>query len=267
MQSKIQELIPNSQFLIPYCLHLADTTLIISHRNSEWCGHGPVLEQDIALTNIALDLLGQARNFYQFAATLINQSTNQPINNVDEDSLAYLRNANEFKNHLITEQPNGDWGVTLLRQFYFSCYQYFFYQELQQSSDEHLAAIATKSLKEVTYHLRWSSEWVIRLGDGTEESKSRMQHAIETLKDFTDEFFVMTDYETALLQEKISVDLNIIKPKWMNKVKEVFDEATLEFISSSNPESGGKNGNHSEHLKTLLAEMQILQRTYPNSVW
>ncbi len=258
--------IPNTNQLINYCLHLADTTLIISHRNSEWCGHGPVLEQDIALTNIALDLLGQARNFYQYVAEKSQQST---VNGrlLTEDDLAYLRNPNEFKNHLMVEQPNGDWGVAILRQFYFSCYQHFFYQELQESSDEHLAAIATKSLKEVAYHLRWSSEWVIRLGDGTDESKTRMQNAIETLKDFIDEFFEMTDYESELLNENISVDLNIIKPKWMNKVKEVFEEATLQFVPSTNPQTGGKNGNHSEHLTTLLAEMQILQRTYPNSVW
>ena len=249
--------------LINYLLHLADSTLIISHRNSEWCGHGPVLEQDIALTNIALDLLGQARNFYQYAANLLTVDGRQ----LTEDDLAYLRNPDEFKNHLITEQPNGDWGVTVLRQFYFSCFQHFFYLEMQKSSDEHLAAIATKSLKEVAYHLRWSSEWVIRLGDGTEESKSRMNNAIEILKDFIDEFFVMTDYETALLKENISVDVKIIKSKWMQKVKEVFDEATLQFVSSTNPQLGGKNGNHSEHLTTLLAEMQILQRTYPNSVW
>ncbi len=257
----------NTQFLIPFTLHLADTTLIISHRNSEWCGHGPVLEQDIALTNIALDLLGQARNFYQYAASLINQSTNQPINNFDENKLAYLRNPNEFKNHLLVEQPNGDWAVTVLRQFYFSSFQYFFYQKLQQSSNEQLAAIAAKSLKEVAYHLRWSSEWVIRLGDGTEESNSRMNSAINILKDYTDELFIMMDFETALIQENIGVNLNNIKSKWQQKVDEIFEEATLKFTPSSNPQTGGKNGNHSEHLTSLLTEMQILQRTYPNSIW
>ena len=260
MQSKIQQLVPNTQYLLTYCLHLADTNLIISHRNSEWCGHGPVLEQDIALTNIALDLLGQARNFYQYAAILIG-------NNCDEDKLTYLRDVSEYKNHLMLEQPNGDWGVTVLRQFYFSCFQHFFYLELQQNKDEHLAAIATKSLKEVAYHLRWSSEWVIRLGDGTEESQHRMKNAIETLKDFIDEFFKNTDYETELLQENISVDLNIIKPKWLQKIKEVFEEANLNFVPSTNTQIGGKNGNHSEHLTKLLAEMQALQRTFPNCVW
>jgi ring-1,2-phenylacetyl-CoA epoxidase subunit PaaC len=249
--------------LTKYCLHLADTTLILSHRNSEWCGHGPILEQDIALTNIALDLLGQARNFYQYAANLLTIDGRQST----EDDLAYLRNPNEFKNHLLVEQPNGDWAVTILRQFYFSCYQHFFYTELKSSNDEQLAAIATKALKEVTYHLRWSSEWVIRLGDGTQESNNKMQDAAELLKDFIEEFFVMTDYETELLKDVTSIDVKGIQAKWQQKVSDVFEEATLNFIPSNNPQIGGKNGSHSEHLTTLLAEMQTLQRTYPNSVW
>jgi ring-1,2-phenylacetyl-CoA epoxidase subunit PaaC len=246
--------------LVNYCLHLADTTLILSHRNSEWCGHGPILEQDIALTNIALDLLGQARNFYQYAATLMSEE-------FDEDKLAYLRNPNEFKNHLITEQPNGDWALTILRQFYFSCYQHFFYTELKNSSDKQLAAIATKALKEVTYHLRWSSEWVIRLGDGTEKSNSKMQNAVDILKDYFDEFFIMTNDETELLKNAVSIDVKGIQAKWQQKVNDVFEEATLNFISSNNKQAGGKNGSHSEHLTELLSEMQTLQRTYPNSVW
>ena len=260
MQSNTQQQIPNSKFLIPYCLHLADTNLILSHRNSEWCGYGPILEQDIALTNIALDLLGQARNFYQYAATLMGVE-------FDEDKLAYLRNASEFKNHLITEQPNGDWALTILRQFYFSCYQYYFYNELKNSSEEQLAAIATKALKEVTYHLRWSSEWVIRLGDGTQESNNKMQNAVEVLKDYIDEFFVMTGYETELLKDAVSIDVKAIESKWHQEVNDVFEEATLNFIPSNNKQVGGKNGDHSEHLVSLLAEMQTLQRTYPNSVW
>ena len=252
--------IPNTQYLIPFTLHLADTTLIISHRNSEWCGHGPVLEQDIALTNIALDLLGQARNFYQYTATLIGDDC-------DEDKLAYLRNPNEYKNHLLVEQPNEDWAVTILRQFYFSCFQHYFYTELQHSNDNQLAAIATKALKEVAYHLRFSSEWVIRLGDGTELSNNKMQNAVEVLKDFTDELFVMSEEETALLKENISVDLNKTKTLWQQKVNDVFAEAVLDFTASKKPYFGGKNGNHSEYLTSLLDEMQTLQRTYPNSVW
>ena len=246
--------------LINYTLHLADTTSILSHRNSEWCGHGPILEQDIALTNIALDLLGQARNFYQYAAILIG-------NDCDEDKLAYLRNPNEYKNHLLVEQPNEDWAVTILRQFYFSCFQHYFYTELQHSKDNQLAAIATKALKEVAYHLRFSSEWVIRLGDGTEISNNKMQNAVEVLKDFTDELFVMSEEETDLLKENISVDLNKIKTLWQQKVNDVFAEATLDFTASKKPYFGGKEGKHSEYLTSLLDEMQTLQRTYPNSVW
>lgn len=260
MQSNSQFPIPNSQFLINYTLHLADTTLILSHRNSEWCGHGPILEQDIALTNIALDLLGQARNFYQYAATLMGAD-------FDEDKLAYLRNPNEYKNHLLVEQPNQDWGVVILRQFYFSCYQHYFYTELKNSNDIQLAAIANKALKEVAYHLRWSSEWVIRLGDGTEESNHRMQNAVELLKDFIEEFFVMSNEEAELLSQNISADLYKVKSLWQQKVDDVFAEATLEFAYTTQPKIGGKQGQHSQHLVDLLAEMQVLQRTYPNSVW
>ncbi len=249
-----------NQHLTNYILHLADTTLILSHRNSEWCGHGPILEQDIALTNIALDLLGQARNFYQYAATLMGEE-------FDEDKLAYLRNPEEFKNHLLVEQPNADWGVTILRQFYFSVFQHYLYNELKNSNDEQLAAIATKSLKEVAYHLRWSSEWVIRLGDGTKESNVKMQNAIEVLKDYVEEFFVMSNEELELLSQNISVDLNKIKSLWQQKIDEVFAEATLHFQYSTQPKIGGKQGKHSQHLADLLAEMQTLQRTYPNSVW
>src|ERR1017187_6126509 len=178
-----------SDSLISYTLHLADNALIMGHRNSEWCGHGPILEQDIAISNIALDLIGQARNFYQYAATLINQSTNRPINIATEDTLAYLRDTREYKNCLLIEQPNGDWAKTILKQFFFSTYQYYLYQQLQNNNDDQLKAIATKALKEVTYHVRWSSEWVIRLGDGTEESKKRVLKAVDELWMFTGELF------------------------------------------------------------------------------
>src|SRR4026209_570191 len=185
------------QALIDYTLHLADNSLILGQRNSEWCGHGPVLEQDIAITNISLDLIGQARNFYQYAAHLINNLKKSESSKVSpgggdlegasEDTLAYLRKEREFKNCLLVEQPNGDWGQTILRQFFFSQYQYLLFQQLQNSKDEQLAAIAEKSLKEVTYHLRWSSEWVIRFGDGTDESHKRMQKAVDELWRYTGE--------------------------------------------------------------------------------
>lgn len=246
--------------LINYTLHLADNALILGHRNSEWCGHGPILEQDIALSNIALDLIGQARNFYQYAAKLAG-------NGATEDSLAYLRDAIDFKNALLAEIPNGDWAQTVLRQFFFSTYQYFLYQQLQNSKDQQLAAIAEKSLKEVTYHLRWSSEWVIRLGDGTAESKKRMLQAIEECWSFTGDLFVMTGYEQQVFNDGYGVDLQTIKPLWQEKINTVLEEATLELPANSWMQSGGKTGIHTEHLGFILAEMQFLQRAYPNAEW
>ncbi len=251
----------DTKTLIDYTLHLADNALIIGHRNSEWCGHGPILEQDIAITNIALDMIGQARNFYQYAAQLTG-------NGATEDSLAYLRDAIDFKNNLLVELPNGDWAQTVLRQFFFSTYQYFLYQQLQNSSDTQLAAIAEKSLKEVTYHLRWSSEWVIRLGDGTEESKRRILHAIDEIWSYTGELFVAVSYELLAASEGIGVDLSIIKTDWNKKVKAVFEEATLPIPADNIwMQSGGKEGKHTEQLGFILAEMQFLQRAYPNSEW
>lgn len=246
--------------LIEYTLHLADNALIIGHRNSEWCGHGPILEQDIAITNIALDMIGQARNFYQYAAQLTGSGAS-------EDSLAYLRDAIDFKNNLLVELPNGDWAQTILRQFLFSTYQYFLYQQLQNCPDQQLAAIAEKSLKEVTYHLRWSSEWVIRLGDGTEESKGRMLHAIDEIWSYTGELFLAASYELLAVSEGYSVDVSIIKMEWNKKVKAVFEEATLTIPENKWMQSGGKEGRHTENLGYILAEMQFLQRAYPNSNW
>jgi len=263
--------IPNYKFLIPYALHLADNALILAQRNSEWCGHGPVLEQDIAITNISLDLLGQARNFYQYAAELINQSTNQPVNPtasmVTEDTLAYLRDGRDFKNCLLVEQINGDWGKTILRQFLFSNYQYLLYQKLQAGKDEQLAAIAAKALKEVTYHLRWSSEWVIRLGDGTEDSHQRMVNAVSELWPYVDELFIHADYEAALVDDNIAVDVASLQEQWNKKIKEVLAEAKLETPKNIFAQKGGKQGIHTEKLGYILAELQFMQRAYPNSVW
>ena len=245
-----------------FLLHLADTTLILSQRNSEWCGHGPVLEQDIALTNISLDLLGQSRNFYQYAAALINLSTQHPANTVTEDSLAYLRKEREFKNLLLAEQPNGDWGQTILRQYFFSQYQYLLFEQLQNSSDEQLAAITTKALKEIKYHLRWTSEWIIRLGDGTEESHQRMLHAIDELWRYTGEMFLPVDYETVT-----GIDFSFLKEEWMKNVKAIFEEATLSIPENVFMQTGGKSGIHTEQMGYLLAELQYVQRAYPNSEW
>ncbi len=244
-----------SELLIDYTLHLADNALILGHRNSEWCGHGPVLEQDIAITNISLDLIGQARNFYQYAALLKADGST-------EDTLAYLRDAHEFKNCLLVELPKGDWAVTILRQFLFSNYQYLLYRQLENHKDGQLAAISTKALKEVTYHLRWSSEWVIRLGDGTEESRSRMLKAVDELNPYIGELFEPADYEKAA-----GVNVSQLANDWMKKLKEVFEEAALPFSQKTNQVSGGKTGKHGEHLNNILGELQYLQRAYPNSEW
>jgi ring-1,2-phenylacetyl-CoA epoxidase subunit PaaC len=266
------EVSPLEGFTEAYILHLADSNLILAQQNSSWCGHGPILEQDIAITNISLDLLGQARNFYKYAAQIINESKapsslEKAGGEATEDTLAYLRDSRDFKNCLLVEQPNGDWGKTILRQFLFSSYQYLLYEKLQYSKDEQLAAIATKALKEVAYHLRWSSEWVIRLGDGTEESHKRMSDSVNELWPYVDELFINADYETALIQEGIAVDVASLKDSFYNKLNEIFTEATLMVPQNIFIQKGGKQGTHTEHLGYILAEMQFLQRAYPNSVW
>jgi ring-1,2-phenylacetyl-CoA epoxidase subunit PaaC len=266
------------QALIDHTLHLGDDALIMGHRNSEWTGHGPILEQDIALSNIALDLIGQARNFYQFAAERMNaEAGKRPQGGaasafgrggeVSEDMLAYLRDVWDFRNCLLAEQANGDWAKTVLRQFFFSAYQYYLYRELQHCREKTLAAIAEKSLKEVTYHLRWSSEWVIRLGDGTEESHGRMKRAMEELWKYTGELFLPADYEQVLAPAGIAVDLAVIRPFWEERVREVLTSAQLTYHEGEWMQTGGKQGKHTEHLGYLLAEMQFLQRAYPGCAW
>lgn len=241
--------------LIDYTLHLADNALILGQRNSEWCGHGPILEQDIAITNISLDLIGQSRSLYQYAAQLKADGST-------EDSLAYLRTEREFKNCLLAEQSNGDWAQTMLRQFLFSCYQFYLYKYLQSNPDKTIAAIAEKSLKEVSYHLRWSSEWVIRLGDGTEESRNRMLTAIDELWRYTGELFIAAPYEIEL-----SIDLASLKTEWDNKVKAVMEEATLPVPEKLFMQTGGKTGTHTEQLGYILSDLQYMQRAYPGCEW
>ncbi|MFT3826473.1 MAG: phenylacetate-CoA oxygenase subunit PaaC [Chitinophagaceae bacterium] len=265
----------NSQQLYDYLLHLADNTLVLCQRNSEWCGHGPILEQDIAITNISLDLIGQSRSWFQYAAEIYNNENagSSSFTPATEDSLAYLRDVRDFKNCLLTEQPNGDWGQTILRQFFFSTYQLLLFEKLQQSADKQVAAIAEKSLKEVIYHVRWSGEWVIRLGDGTAESRERMLNAFEALWPFTGELFIAAGYEAALVQQGIATDVKALQALWQQKVLEVFEEATLgdalreKKAKTAWTQTGGKTGVHTEQLGYILAEMQFLQRTYPNSEW
>ena len=256
--------------LINYILQLADSNLILTQRNAAWCGHGPILEQDIAITNITLDLIGQSRNFYQYAAKLINESKE---NKVTEDSLAYLRTEREFKNLLLTEQENGDWAQTIVRQFFYSVYQYFLYEKMQYSKDEQLAGIAAKSLKEVTYHVTWSAEWVIRLGDGTAESKERIEKAIKELWPYTGEMFLPEAYEISMVSAGIAPDITLLKNEWLKKVTAIIEEATISspfgggWEGASFMQTGGKNGVHTEKLGYVLSDLQYLQRTYPNATW
>lgn len=240
---------------LDYILHLADNALILGQRNAEWCGHGPILEQDIAISNISLDLIGQARSFYQYAAEIKG-------NGATEDTLAYLRNEREFRNILLVEQPKSDWAYTTLRQFFFSTFQQLLFQCLITHPDERMAAIAEKSLKEVNYHVRWSNEWVVRLGDGTEESRKRLQQALDDSWPFVNEMFQADKFEI-----ESGVQVNELQEAWTKKIQACFAEAGMEIPTTAGTRSGGKKGIHSEHLGYILAEMQYLQRSYPGCEW
>jgi ring-1,2-phenylacetyl-CoA epoxidase subunit PaaC len=246
--------------LSEYVLRLGDNALILAQRLSEWCGHGPVLEQDIALTNIALDLLGQARMFLSYAAEIEGEGRT-------EDDLAYFRQANEFRNLLLCEQPNTDFAHTIVRQFFFDVFNFLNLQGLTKSQDERLRAIAEKALKEATYHLRFSSEWMVRLGDGTELSNQKMQAAVDALWMYAGESCTPDAVDEAVAQAGISPDLATFAPIWHKKVAEILEEATLQLPSETWMQRGGKQGKHSEHLGYILAEMQHLQRSYPGNVW
>jgi ring-1,2-phenylacetyl-CoA epoxidase subunit PaaC len=268
---------------LKYTLQLADNALIIGHRLSEWCGHGPILEQDIALTNTALDHLGSARSLYQYASELFNtmpaeekqgvftsvalQGMINEGTSLDEDDMAYLRDSWDFRNVLLVEQPNIDWAYTVVRSLFYDTFNFLLFSELQNSKDESLAAVAEKALKEVTYHMRWSSEWVIRLGDGTEESRQKAQTAVDELWMYTGELFIASEVDKAMHQAGITPDLQSLKPMWMQKIAAILDEATLKMPAEGWMQQGGKEGRHSEHLGYILAEMQYMQRTYPGMKW
>ncbi len=243
-----------------YVIRLADNALIMGHRLSEWTSKAPILEQDIALTNIALDYIGQARMLYQYAAELKG-------NGCTEDELAYLRDAHEFKNCLLVEMPNGDLAQSIIKLLIFSATQFAFYQALTHSTDEVLRGIAEKSQKEIAYHLRWSSEWTIRLGDGTTESNERMTKAIQKLWSYAGELWTADNIDLWAQQNQIGIDLELVKNYFFHTLKAVFAEANLTLPENSFFHQGGKKGQHTEHLGYILAEMQFLQRTYPNSVW
>lgn len=246
--------------LYKYILGIADNCLILGQRLGELCGHGPSLETDIAGTNISLDLLGQVRSYYQYAAKVEG-------GNKTEDDIAMLRKEREYLNVLLVEQPNTNFAHTICRQFLFDEYYLLFLNELEKSKDETLAAIAKKSIKEVRYHERFSSDWVIRLGDGTEESKQKMQDALDTLWTYTDELFHQTDADKEMIAQGIGVDTSKLKDSYYKRVAELLDEATLDTPESKWFQKGGKAGIHTEHMGYLLSDLQYMQRTYPNSEW
>ena len=246
--------------LIQYIYGIADNALILGQRLGELCGHGPSLETDIALTNISLDLFGQVRSYYQYVAKLQG-------GDATEDTVAFLRLEREYKNVLLVEQPNTDFAYSITKQFLFDIFHLALLEELQNSKDEMLAAIAKKSIKEVLYHTRFSSDWIKRLGDGTEESHNRIQTAINDLWIFTDELFHQTDADKAMVAEGIGVDTTLLKVNYHKKVNEILEEATLQTPSIEFFQKGGKQGIHSEHMGFILTELQFMQRTYPNMTW
>lgn len=246
--------------LFEYVLRLGDDSLILGHRLSEWCGHGPILEEDIALTNLSLDLIGQATSLLNYAGELEGKGR-------DGDALAFLRYEREYKNLLLVEQSNGDFGKTILRQFLFDAYRKPLFEKLQYSKDATLAAIAEKSLKETKYHLKHTSEWVIRLGDGTDESHSRIQESLDSLWKYTNEIFYKDDIDSILENQSIVPSSEEIKVEWSKTVNDVLMEATLVKPSNNWVQEGGRKGLHTESLGYLLAEMQYMQRAYPNMTW
>ena len=248
------------EHLFEYLLRLGDDGLILGHRLSEWCGHGPILEEDIAMTNISLDLIGQATSLLKYAGEVEGKGR-------DEDKLAFLRIEKEYRNNLLVEQPNGDFGVTMMRQFLFDAYRFPLFEALQHSKDEQLAGIAEKSLKETKYHYRHSAEWIIRLGDGTDESHQRVQTAMNSIYRFAADIFMADEVEKALEVAGVLPNMSKVKEEWMKNVKSVLSEATIQFPDNDWEQRGGRLGNHSEHLGFLLAEMQYMQRTYPNMEW
>jgi ring-1,2-phenylacetyl-CoA epoxidase subunit PaaC len=246
--------------LVLYTLRRADDALILGHRLSEWCGHAPMLEEDMALSNMGLDLLGQARELYSYAAKVEAKGN-------DEDKFAYLRDVRQYRNLLLVEQPNGDFARTMVRQFFYAGFADLYWRAMMRSNDPTLAAIAAKSEKESAYHLRHSSEWIVRLGDGTGESHARAQTAIDDLWAYTGEMFSVDDSERALVDAGIAIDPGSLRAPWLKTVTDVVTEATLALPNSNWMQQGGRNGAHSEHLGHLLSDLQSMQRTFPGATW
>lgn len=247
--------------LFEYCLRIGDTSLVLSHRLSEWCGHAPILEEDIALTNVALDCIGQTKIILAYAGEVEGKGRTA-------DDLAYHRDARQFRNLLMAEQPNGDFAYTMARQFLLSAYQFLLYDKLRNSTDETIAAFAEKSFKEVAYHLRHSGDWVVRMGDGTEESHEKIQKAVDHLWFYVDDIFDADATDEMMRDQKIGPDMNVLKDEWMDLVTRKFKEAGIKIPELNNfMRLGSRQGNHTEHLGYILAEMQFLPRAYPDATW
>lgn len=243
-----------------YAQRLGDDSLILGQRLSEWCGHAPVIEIDLSLANVALDLIGQASHFLGLAGAIEGKGR-------DADALAFRRDAMDFTNCLLVEQPNGDFAQTIARQFLFSHYQVLFLERLATVQDERFAAIAAKALKEVSYHATLASDWVVRLGDGTDESKARMIAGLDWMWRFAEELFVMDDVDAAAIAAGVGVDKAALRPAWDQRVDAVLADAGLARPAPRRATLGGRTGRHSEHLGHLLSEMQFLQRAYPGATW
>ncbi len=246
--------------LFDYVINLADDKLVLAQRLSAWTGHGPFLEEDLALTNIALDMFGTAKSLLEYAAKIEGKGRT-------EDDLAFFRNERQFTNCLICEQDNGDYAKTILRQAFFDSFDYLLYTELAKSKDETLAGIAAKSIKEITYHKRHSHSWVNRFGNGTEESKTRLQNAVNELWRFTGEFFETSDNDKALAKQGIAVDVSTLKGAWEKEILTLLQKATITIPLDSYMQTGGRKGVHTEHLGFLLSEMQVLPRMLPDAKW
>jgi ring-1,2-phenylacetyl-CoA epoxidase subunit PaaC len=254
---------PAPNALVEYLLRLGDDRLVLGHRLSEWCGHGPILEEDIALSNVALDLLGQATMFLRLAGEVEGKGR-------DEDALAYFREVVEFRNAQMVELPKGDFAFTIARQFLFDVYAVVLLDALSRSSNTELAAIAAKSLKEAKYHVRHSGEWMLKLGDGTDESHRRAQKAVDDLWRFTPELFAADDVDRAMLDAGVVPALTELKAQWETLVRDVMERATLTLpneVPRAASTRGGRTGAHTEHLGHMLAEMQIIARSHPGAKW
>jgi ring-1,2-phenylacetyl-CoA epoxidase subunit PaaC len=248
------------QQILQYVLRLGDNALISGHRLGEWCSNAPILEEDLALTNFALDYIGRAENLYQYASKLENKGHN-------EDFFAYRRSERDFQNHLLVELPNNNFADTMARLWFFSLYEYYFYSELCNSHDETLAAIAQKAIKEIKYHLKHTKEWVLRLGDGTSESHYKMQKAINDYWMYTGELFEMDTIDHEILNLGIGINPQNIYSLWLKDVRDTLNEAQLQIPEDNYMQTGGKKGIHTEFLGFILADMQYLQRAYPDAQW